>query len=71
MKKMDLRKRRSIKAGMHLGLVNIHEVLALCDQPEELEGPLLPKHKVPYRIAYDGCLGYLSVAHVEVFFKIL
>jgi hypothetical protein len=69
MKNTDLRKRRSIKAGMHLRLVNIHEVLALCGQPEELEGPLLAKHEVPYRIAHYGGLGYLSVAHVEVFFQ--
>ena len=66
MKNIDLRTRRSINTGMHLRFINIQEVLALCGQPEELKCPLLAKHEVPYRVAHHGCLGYLSVAHVEV-----
>ena len=44
-------------------------MLPLWGQPEELKGPLLSKNEVTYRVAHDSGLGYLSVAHIEIFFQ--
>ena len=49
-----------------LRFVNVHEQLTLGSEPEVLESPLLPQHKVPGRIAHGGIMHNPPIVHAEV-----
>ena len=58
-----------MKTGVYLRFVDVHEMLALWGQSEELESPLLSENEVTYWITHNSCLSNLSIAHIEIFLQ--
>ena len=58
-----------MKTGVYLRFVDVHEMLALWGQSEELESPLLSENEVTHWITHNSRLSNLSIAHIKVFLQ--